>query len=163
MDPPTLPNWCNRSANVAADCDREAKRGALICPRQHPSEAFRILRSRTHGHVLAACHACRQLGLPQLVASQPCPQRDLVCAMIAARILRSQTKLATASWHSTSLPDFSDLCHLAAGGLVLLDLSSSYFEGVACPLARFGLQRVVLVGDRGMLAQTRIDQLRELD
>ena len=209
-----------------------------------PSEAFQILRSRSHGHVLAVRQAFRQLGLPQLLASQPCPQRDLVCAMIAARILRPQTKLATARWwHSTSLPDFFDLRqagadelyaamdwllqrqqriqaklarrHLAAGGLVLLDLSSSYFEGAACPLARFGhnrdgkkgklqvnfgllcepqgrpvavsvfegnvsdprtvlpavrqlrrrfgLERVVLVGDRGMLVQTRIDQLRELD
>ena len=181
-----------------------------------PSEAFRILRSRTHGRVLAACQAFRQLGLPQLLASQPCLHRDLACAMIAARILRPQTKLATARWwHFTSPPDFFDLRHLAAGGLVLLDLNSSYFEGAACPLARFGhnrdgtkgklqvnfgllcepqgrpvavsvfegnvsdprtvlpavrqlrrrfgLQRVVLVGDRGMQGQTRIDQLRELD
>ena len=28
--------------------------------------------------------------------------------------------------------------HLEAGGLVLYDLSSSYFEGSTCPLARLG-------------------------
>ena len=31
--------------------------------------------------------------------------------------------------------------HLTADGLVLYDLSSSYFEGVTCPLAAFGLNR----------------------
>ena len=31
--------------------------------------------------------------------------------------------------------------HLKAGGLVLFDLTSSYFEGVTCPLARLGYSR----------------------
>jgi len=31
--------------------------------------------------------------------------------------------------------------HFAQGGVVLLDLSSSYFEGAACPLARYGHNR----------------------
>lgn len=31
--------------------------------------------------------------------------------------------------------------HLAAGGLVLYDLTSSYFEGITCPLATFGHNR----------------------
>ena len=209
-----------------------------------PSEAFDILRSRAHGSVLAVRAAFRRLDLARLVASQPSPQRDLVCAMIAARILRPQTKLATARWwHATTLPARFDLRdasaedlyaamdwllkrqqriqaklarrHFAEGGLVLLDLSSAYFEGSACPLARyghnrdgkqgklqvnfgllcdrhgrpvainvfegnvgdprtvlpavrqlrrrFGLSRVVLVGDRGMLVQARLAELRKLD
>ena len=213
-------------------------------PLVEASDAFEIVRSRAHGSVQAVLEAFRQLGLARLLASQPSPQRDLVCAMIAARILQPHTKLATSRWwHSTSLPDFFDLRdataddlyaamdwllqrqhriqaklarrHFANGGLVLLDLSSSYFEGSACPLARyghnrdgkkgklqvnygllcelqgrpvavtvfegnvgdprtvmpavkqlrrrFGLTRVVLVGDRGMLVQARIAELRKLD
>src|SRR5256712_11087202 len=31
--------------------------------------------------------------------------------------------------------------HLTAGGLVLYDLTSSYFEGTTCPLAAFGHNR----------------------
>jgi hypothetical protein len=31
--------------------------------------------------------------------------------------------------------------HLKDGGLVLYDLSSSYFEGVTCPLAKRGYSR----------------------
>ena len=207
-----------------------------------PSDAFDVLRSPSHGPVLAVLEAFRRLGFVQLISSRPSPQRDLVCALIAARIIRPHAKLATSRWwHSTTLPDYFDLAdaedlyaamdwllqrqhriqgklarrHFADGGLVLLDLSSSYFEGSACPLARFGhnrdgkkgklqvnygllcepqgppvavtvfegnvgdprtvmpavrqlrqlfgLTRVVLVGDRGMLVQARIDEFRKLD
>ena len=31
--------------------------------------------------------------------------------------------------------------HLSVGGLVLYDLSSSYFEGTCCPLAKLGYNR----------------------
>ena len=207
-------------------------------------DVFAIVRSRNHGPVQAVLQAFRRLGLPRLLASQPSPQRDLVCAMIAARIIQPHTKLATSRWwHSTTLPGYFDIRdataddlyaamdwllqrqhriqgklarrHFADDGLVLLDLSSSYFEGSACPLARyghnrdgkkgklqvnygllcelqgrpvavtvfagnvgdprtvmpavkqlrlrFGLTRVVLVGDRGMLVQARITALRKLD
>jgi transposase len=103
--------------------------------------------------------------------------------------------------------------HLAEGALVLYDITSSYYEGRTCPLARFGhdrdkkkghriivyglladregrpvsvsvypgnqadpktvsdqvdkirqrfgLERVVLVGDRGMLTETQIEHLKE--
>ena len=90
--------------------------------------------------------------------------------MIAARIVQPHSKLATTRWfRSTTLPDFFNLRdasaedlydaldwllqrqqriqaklarrHFAEGGLVLLDLSSSYFEGAACPLARYGYNR----------------------
>ncbi len=105
--------------------------------------------------------------------------------------------------------------HLQKDGLTLYDLTSSYFEGVSCPLARlgynrdgkkaklqvnyglltnergipvsvsvfegntgdpktllpqvekvqerFGIEQFVMVGDRGMLTQTQIDELREMD
>jgi hypothetical protein len=105
--------------------------------------------------------------------------------------------------------------HLKAGGLVLFDLTSSYFEGERCPLARigysrdgkrgtlqvnyglmtddrgcpvsvsvfegnvgdpktllpqvakartsFGLDRLVLVGDRGMVSNVQVEAMRQLD
>jgi len=105
--------------------------------------------------------------------------------------------------------------HLQAGGFVLYDLTSSYFEGTTCPLAafghnrdgkkgklqvnyglltdargcpvavsvfkgntgdpptllpavqrvraRFGIEHLVIVGDRGMISQTQITALQALD
>ena len=41
-----------------------------------------------------------------------------------------------------------DQRHLRAGGLVLYDLSSSYFEGSCCPLAKRGYSRD---GKKGLL------------
>jgi transposase len=162
--------------------------------------------------------------------------------MIAARIVAPHTKLATTRWwHTTTLAEDFGVAdatedelygamdwllarqdriqkklaarHLSEGGLVLYDLSSSYFEGKTCPLAQlgysrdgkkgkpqvnyglltdargcpvavsvyagntadpqtlmpeinrlrndFGIAQVVMVGDRGMIAQKAIDTLRE--
>jgi transposase len=105
--------------------------------------------------------------------------------------------------------------HLKEGGLVLFDLTSSYFEGVTCPLAKigysrdgkpgtlqvnygiltdargcpvcvsvfegntgdpktllpqvekvkkdFGIDRLVMTGDRGMISNVQIDAMRKLD
>ena len=205
-------------------------------------DAFRTLRSRPHGHVEAVLRMIRKLGLETLIASRPCRERDLVLAMIVQRILFPCSKLATTrDWHTTTLAedlhvadaDENELYaaldwlltrqrlieaklaqrHLSEGALVLYDVSSSYYEGRTCPLAkrghnrdgkegrpiivyglltdaagrplamevypgntgdpktvpdqvdklrqRFGLKRVVLAGDRGMLTQTQIEQLRE--
>jgi hypothetical protein len=69
--------------------------------------------------------------------------------------------------------------HLKEDALVLYDLSSSYFEGSHCPLAKlgysrdgkrgmpqvtrlceeFGIKRMVMVGDRGMISQKAIDDM----
>jgi len=90
--------------------------------------------------------------------------------MLAARILAPHTKLATTRWwHSTTLAEGFAVAdanedelyaamdwllerqgaiekklaarHLQSGGLVLYDLSSSYFEGSTCPRARLGYNR----------------------
>jgi hypothetical protein len=97
--------------------------------------------------------------------------------MVASRIVEPYSKLATTRWwHTTTLAeDFGvseasedDLYaamdwllsrqaaiekklaarHLSAGGLVLYDLSSSYFEGTHCPLAKLGYNRD---GKKGLL------------
>jgi len=119
----------------------------------------------------------QRLELAALIAAKPCRERDLVLAMMASRIVAPHTKLATTRWwHTTTLAeDFGvaeasedDLYaamdwllarqaaiqnklaarHLSAGGLVLYDLSSSYFEGSCCPLAKLGYSRD---GRRGLL------------
>jgi hypothetical protein len=57
-------------------------------------EAFTISRSRPHGHALAVLGTIRQLKLEHLLA--PGPQRPLVLAMVAQRLLQPGSKLATA-------------------------------------------------------------------
>ncbi|MEK7730573.1 MAG: IS1634 family transposase [Planctomycetota bacterium] len=134
------------------------------------AERFEIVASALHGHVEAVRTAMKRLGLEDLIASRSCRERDLIMSLIAARILEPDTKLATTRWwHTTTLPsilgvsdaDEDDLYdamdwlldrqthiekklaarHLRADGLVLYDLSSSYFEGSSCPLAKLGHNR----------------------
>jgi transposase len=205
-------------------------------------DAFVVERTVPHGHVEAVLGTIKSLGLDSIIFSKRCRQRDLVVAMIAERLIHPCSKLATTRfWHTTTLAeqlsvadaDEDDLYeamdwllarqsriekklaarHLLEGSLVLYDVTSSYYEGRTCPLARFGhnrdskkgkliivyglltdeagrpvavevypgntadpttvpdqveklrkyfgLGRVVLVGDRGMLTQTQIDKLKD--
>src|SRR3954466_3006474 len=59
------------------------------------SDAFRVLRTRPHGHVEAILRMIRRLGLDSLIASGPSRRRDLVLALIAERLLFPCSKLAT--------------------------------------------------------------------
>jgi hypothetical protein len=205
--------------------------------------ALEIVRSLPHGHVAAVLGMLRKLGLEKLVGSRPSRRRDLVVAMIVARVLDPKSKLGmsrsldpeTAStslgetlglgsldedelyeamdWvlrHQPGIEEGLAERHLGEGSLVLYDLTSTYFEGRHCPLARhgrsregkggklqiefgllcdregcpvavevfegnvgdpmtvasqvakvrerFGLSRVVVVGDRGMLTEARITE-----
>src|SRR5216683_3453646 len=231
----------NLSSWPAAQIDalrRVLKHESLVSP----ADAFQILRSSPHGHVAAALGTLRRLGLEPILSRSRGPERDLVVAMIVARILEPASKLATArGFHpetaTSSLPAVLGLDeaidevqlyrsldwllerqqsienalakrHLVEGSVILYDVSSTYFEGRHCPLARFGhsrdersgnpqivcglltnaegcpvavevfpgntadpktvaaqvlklrerfgLQRLVLVGDRGMLTSARI-------
>ena len=204
-------------------------------------ELFRIERTLPHGHVEAILRMIERLGLGTLISSKRCRQRDLVLAMVVDRLIHPRSKLAnTRHWNDTTLAeelsvgnaDVDELYnaldwllarqkhienklaarHLQEGGLVLYDVSSSFYTGHTCPLAqrghdrdgrkglpiivygvmtdsqgcpvtvqaypgstgdpttvpdqvdklrkRFKLSQVVLVGDRGMLTQTRIDELK---
>lgn len=239
---------CKRTlANLSALSDAQIQairailRGESLTP---AGELFEVIASRAQGHVAAVRVAMQRLGVAGLIGARPSGERDLVCAMVAARILAPHTKLATTRWwHTTTLAeDFGvadasedDLYaamdwllarqdtiqkklaarHLSAGGLVLYDLSSSYFEGTTCPLAKlgysrdgkkgllqvnyglltdargcpvavsvyegnvadsqtllpeitrlredFGIEQLVMVGDRGMISQKAIDAMRETD
>ena len=214
------------------DLIKRSLKGETFVP---AAETFRIIRSLPHGQVEAVVTMIRKLGVDALIASEPSRRRNLVIAMIAERLLFPSSKLAnTRHWHDTTLAEELDVAdatedhlydamdwlvarqrvienkltrkHLQAGALVLYDVTSSYYEGKTCPLARFGhdrdghtgcpiivsgvltdadgrpvavqvypgntgdpktvpdqvetltkrfgLSRVVLVGDRGMLPQT---------
>ena len=160
-------------ANLSGLSDEqiEAIRAVLAGVEVRPVEAlFETRRSRPHGHVQAVRVAMQRLGFERLLSSRSSPERDRVCAMVAARILAPDSKLATTRWwQTTTLPeefgvagaDEDDLYaamdwllerqgriqkklaarHLKEGGLALYDLSSSYFEGQCCPLAKIGHNR----------------------
>jgi transposase len=133
-------------------------------------DAFRTLRSLPQGHVEAVLRMIHKLDVNTLLGSKPSRERDLVLAMIVERILFPCSKLATTrDWHTTTLAeelhvadaDENELYaaldwllarqrsieaklakrHLGEGSLVLYDVSSSYYEGRTCVLARFGHNR----------------------
>jgi len=207
-------------------------------------ELFEKLSSKHHGHVNAVLKTVKKLGLDKIISAKSCRERGIIVAAIVARICEPDSKLAmTRWWWDTTLPEMLDLDgvdeddvyvamdwllkrqsriekrlakrHLKNGDLVLYDLTSSYFEGVTCPLARlgksrdrkrntlqvnyglvsnrrgcpvsvsvyegntgdsttlmeqvqkvrddFGISDMVLVGDRGMITQTQIDELRHAE
>ena len=217
---------------------RRALRGETLVS---PKDLLTTGQTSPHGHVEAVLAMIRQLDLEAVIASKRCRERDLVVAMIVQQLISPSSKLATTrEWHTTTLAEElrvqdaseDDLYqamdwllerqerieqklaarHLAEGGLVLYDVSSSSYEGRTCPLVqfghnrdgdklpiivygvmtdgegrpiavevypgntgdpttvgdqveklreRFGLARVVLVGDRGMLTQPQLDKLQK--
>jgi hypothetical protein len=87
-----------------AEAIRAVLKGEALAPAGCP---FKIIRSRAHGAVKAIASAMSHLRLLALLDRKPSRERDLVLAMIAARVLESQSKLATSrSWgHSTLVTD----------------------------------------------------------
>ena len=62
----------------------------------NPEDAFTCVRSLPHGHIAAVLGTLKQLGLHTLIARNPSHLRDLVLALIVARVIDAQSKLATA-------------------------------------------------------------------
>lgn len=151
----------------AIDAIRRTLAGEVLIPAH---EALSIERSWPHGHVAAVLGTARKLGLEAVVDPAPSRQRDLVLAMVAARVLQPASKLATTRlWSTTSLGSLLGVeeatedelyaamdwllerqerveqrlakRYLQPGGLVLYDLSSTYVEGEHCPLAKRGYSR----------------------
>ena len=58
-------------------------------------DALIIQRSWPHGHAAAVLGSARRLELESLLDPEPSRQRDLVLAMIVARVLHPASKLAT--------------------------------------------------------------------
>jgi hypothetical protein len=149
----------------------ELIRGALRGERYLPAgAAFEIERSLPAGHVQAALSMARRLELARLLDRAPSRERDLCLAMICQQALRPGSKLATAralrqstlgdelgvaaasedelyatlDWlleRQARIEDRLAARHLRDGELVLYDVSSSYFEGRSCPLAKLGYSR----------------------
>jgi len=162
----TLANLSHLPAHVI-DMIRRALKGEQFAG---VDDILEIESSAQHGNVQAVLAGMRTLGFAELIASRHTRERDLVLAMVAARVLSPRSKLATTRWwHATTLPTElgvedateDDLYaamdwllgkqniiekklaarHLHEGGLILYDLSSSYFEGHNCPLAAIGHSR----------------------
>jgi len=74
---------------------RRALRGELLVP---ADAAFETIESKPHGHVEAMRRAMKRLGFEQLICTKRSHERDLVVAMVAARILKPNSKLATTRW-----------------------------------------------------------------
>jgi hypothetical protein len=219
---------------------RTLLKGGKVAPAEQ--ETIIVRRSLPHGHVAAVLGTLRSIGLDRVLGPPRHRCRDLVIAMIVARLIAPASKLATARMldpltAASSLGDVLNLGavdedelyvaldwlgerqeaiekalarqHLHHGTLVLYDVSSSYLEGRCCELAqlgynrdgkkgklqivygllcapdgcpvaievfegstgdprtlavqidkvkkRFALAHVVVVGDRGMITQARID------
>ena len=219
---------------------RTLLKGCKVAPADQ--ESIIVRRALPHGHVAAVLGTLRNIGLERMLGPPRNRCRDLVIAMIVARLIAPASKLATARMldpltASSSLGEVLGLGpvdedelyvaldwlgerqeaiekalarkHLHDGTLVLYDVSSSYVEGRCCELARLGynrdgkkgklqivygllcaadgcpvaievfegdtgdprtlaaqidkvkkrfaLERVALVGDRGMITQARLD------
>ncbi len=234
----TLANLSHLPAE-AIDAIRRVLAGETLVNAQ---DAFEIERSLPAGHVNAALAMARRLELAKLLDRAACRERDLCLAMILGRVICPGSKLGTvrtlgqstlASELGVQSADEDDLYaamdwllkrqnaiedrlaarHLRDGEMVLYDVSSSYFEGRTCPLAkrgysrdgksglpqiiygllcdndrrpvavdvftgelhddktlpsqitklkdRFGLSRIVVVADRGMVTKANIELLAE--
>ena len=77
-------------------------------------QAFDIVRSRPHGHVAAALGTWHKLQLDRLIDKHSSRERDLVSAMIVARVLEPASKLATSrTLHPDTLSStLGELLHL---------------------------------------------------
>lgn len=135
-----------------------------------PQSLFSIDESLPHGAVEAVLGTMRNIHLDTLIASKSGRKRHLVMAMVAEQLLHPCSKLGTTRlWHTTTLArqlgvadaDEDDLYdaldwllarqgriekklakrHLCPGTHVLYDVTSSYYEGHTCSLARFGHNR----------------------
>jgi hypothetical protein len=170
---------CKRTLANLSKLPSEALEGLRVLLRggtvvEDFSQSFEVVRSQPYGHIAAVLGTLRQIGLDRDLDPQRCTERDLVVAMIVARILEPASKLATARGLGQEAPlnalvedlDLSEIDesklyaaldwlymhqaaieqrlarrHLQEGSLVLYDVSSTYFEGRRCPLAQLGYSR----------------------
>lgn len=162
----TVGNLSHLPTHVVELVRRALKGESLVAT----EDLFEIVASAQHGSVQAVLTAMKRLGMGRLLDSRPSRERRLVMGMIAARILEPQSKLATTRWWQiTTLSQELDIIdateddlydamdwlfkrqdrvekklaarHLESGSIALYDLTSSYFEGETCPLAKRGYSR----------------------
>jgi hypothetical protein len=87
---------CNLSDWPAAHIEglRGVLRGGTVIPAER--DAFSVIRTLPHGHVAAALGAARKIGLDRILGPDGNRCRDLVLALLLARIVDPASKLATA-------------------------------------------------------------------
>lgn len=66
-------------------------RGEIVALAQL-EQAFEIVRSRPHGHVVAVLETLRNLKLEQILCTRRSRNRDLVVAMVVARLIAQELK-----------------------------------------------------------------------
>jgi hypothetical protein len=71
-------------------------KGGTVIPALASAEVFTIRRALPHGHVAAVLGTLRQIGLDRILGPDGNRCRDLVVAMVAARLTDPLSKLATA-------------------------------------------------------------------
>src|SRR6266540_3705159 len=115
---------------VRVEALRQVLRGASFAAPALDA-AFDIVRSRPHGHVAAILGMITRLRLADLLGPRRERVRDICVALVAARLLAPRSRIE----------DALAARHLRDGTLVLYDVSSTYFEGRTCPLAKIGHSR----------------------
>ena len=77
--------------------------------------SFEISRSLPHGHVAAVLGTLRSLGLEELIDPEPSRNRNLVTALITARVIEPASKLATARTlrSATGSSTLGEVCSVA--------------------------------------------------
>jgi transposase len=169
----TIANVSRLPEQAIAALDAALRGRALI----DAEDDLRVERSLPAGHVEAVLCMMRRLELGRLIDRERSRERDLAVAMVCQRVIEPGSKLAATralaqstlavelgvegadaddlyaamDWLLERQPRIEDRLarrHLTDGSLVLYDLSSSYFEGEQCPLARRGYSRD---GRRGTL------------
>ncbi|PYR33834.1 MAG: IS1634 family transposase [Acidobacteria bacterium] len=135
-----------------------------------PETLFTVERSVPHGHIEAVLQMIRRLEVDTMIAARRSRERDLVVALLVERLIQPSSKLATTRlWKTTTLGDTLGVQdtdvdevyaaldwlrarqpaiqqklaarHLHDDGVALYDVSSSYYEGHTCRLARYGHDR----------------------
>ena len=166
----TLANFSKLPSEIVEEI-RACLKGATA---RSLEDAFEVVSARPHGAVAATLGTLRKLGMDQIISPHRSRKRDLVVAMIAARIIAPKAKLATAQalapdserdtlghtlnigetdedelyaamdWLLARQEDIEAALaerHLGEHSLVLWDLTSVWMEGRMCPLAQFGYSR----------------------
>ena len=87
----TLGNLSHLPEQTVELIRRSLKGEVLVAAEQ----SFEIVRSLPHGHVAAVLGTLRRLGLASMISARRTRERDLVVAMIVARVLDPCSKLAT--------------------------------------------------------------------
>ena len=92
-----------------------ALKGATLSMTEGIPNHFEVIRSLPHGHVMAILETIKKLGLDKIISEKSSRIRNLVVAMIVARIINPKSKLATARGFN------SETCSQSLGQLLDLE------------------------------------------